>query len=244
MQKSYKNLAKYYDLLYQQKDYKSETDFILKIIHKYKIRKNSLLDVGCGTGTHLSLMQNEFKILYGIDLNSEILKAAKKKAPKAKFLNMGMADFKIKCKFNVITCLYSVFNYNLDIRSAIKTLKNFYRHLGNGGIVIIALYNERSKDKKISLHVGENHRVKVAGINQYKYFPKEKVVKSDYLLLIKDKGRVDFDIEMKDTLRIFSPKEINSMVKPAGFRKSYLFDGFSLAKANKGSKYPVLALFK
>ena len=85
MQKSYKNLAKYYDLLYQQKDYKSETDFILKIIHKYKIRKNSLLDVGCGTGTHLSLLSNEFKVLYGIDLNKEILNIARKKYHRQSF---------------------------------------------------------------------------------------------------------------------------------------------------------------
>ncbi len=96
MQKSYKDLAKYYYLFFQQKDYKSEADFIIEAAEKYKIEMESILDVGCGIGTHLSLFESHFKDLYGIDLNKEILKIAKEKVRKGIFKCAEMSTFKVK----------------------------------------------------------------------------------------------------------------------------------------------------
>jgi ubiquinone/menaquinone biosynthesis C-methylase UbiE len=49
----YKELAKYYDLLYPDKDYKKESDKIRQIIKRYKkTGGNDLLELACGTGRH------------------------------------------------------------------------------------------------------------------------------------------------------------------------------------------------
>ncbi|MEI8008852.1 MAG: hypothetical protein WCI00_05715 [bacterium] len=46
----YRELAKYYDLIYSSKDYKKEADIIHKLITKYKkTNGNALLEVACGT---------------------------------------------------------------------------------------------------------------------------------------------------------------------------------------------------
>lgn len=46
----YKELAKYYDLIYHWKNYKKETDKIKKLISRYKKSDGkALLDVACGT---------------------------------------------------------------------------------------------------------------------------------------------------------------------------------------------------
>jgi len=40
----------YYDLLYRDKNYKAETDYICKNINELNPEAKSLLDLGCGTG--------------------------------------------------------------------------------------------------------------------------------------------------------------------------------------------------
>ncbi len=54
----YKELAKYYDLIYWRNDYKKELNTVRKLIKKYKMAEgNSLLEVACGTGKHLEYLK-------------------------------------------------------------------------------------------------------------------------------------------------------------------------------------------
>ena len=55
----FEDYAKYYNLLYQDKNYAEETDFVLGLLTNDNRALHSLLDLGCGTGpvsyTHLTL---------------------------------------------------------------------------------------------------------------------------------------------------------------------------------------------
>jgi SAM-dependent methyltransferase len=66
----YKTYASYYDRFYQTKDYEKETCFLDKIFSQNQIK--TVLDVGCGTGSHLSKLTQYGYDGEGIDLNAEI----------------------------------------------------------------------------------------------------------------------------------------------------------------------------
>lgn len=51
----YKEMAKYYDMFYSNKSYEKEVEFILSVIGE---RKN-ILDVGCGTGLHSTILEQK-----------------------------------------------------------------------------------------------------------------------------------------------------------------------------------------
>ncbi len=107
----YNNLAKYYDLIYQWKDYEKESREIKRIIYKYKKSKgNDLLEVACGTGSHLKYLQKEFSCL-GVDLNNSMLEMAKKKVPNVILKRKDMINLNIKKKFDIILCLFSSIGY-------------------------------------------------------------------------------------------------------------------------------------
>src|SRR5213593_3816746 len=122
----YKDLAKYYDKIYYWKDYEDESVKIHGLIKKYKRSAgNEMLDVACGTGNHIQHLRKYYNIT-GVDLNREMLDAAKKKLPKTKFIQGDMRKFHAGKKFNVILCLFSAIAHMLTINDLQKTLKNFY----------------------------------------------------------------------------------------------------------------------
>lgn len=240
MKAAYKTLAKYYDLIFQGKNYLAESRFIKEMVGQRMPKAKSILDVGCGTGTHLNLLINDFEVLYGVDLNPEVLKEAKKKSPKANYVVGGMADFDLGRKFDVITCLFSVFNYNLTVKEARKTLRNIKKHLNPRGLVIFALYTPHNTDKEISLHVGKNPDVEVAKINQYFFDPRTHLEICDFLVLVKDKEKIDFYTELRHKYRIYEVDEFTNLLTEAGFVDIAAFDNFTDKPASPEAKYPVV----
>ena len=90
----YQKMAKYYDLFYQTKKYDEEINFIAQIIGNRK----KVLDVGCGTGIHMHLLEEKGYLVNGIDLNEEILKIAKTRV-QGKLYTKNLLDFKINQKY-------------------------------------------------------------------------------------------------------------------------------------------------
>src|SRR3989338_6830350 len=97
-----KELAKYYDLIYEGKgkNYQEEADKLINIIKQYKKTDgNDLLEIACGTGHHITFFQGDFNCT-GIDVNPGILALAKKKHPNVKFKQANMINFDLKKKFD------------------------------------------------------------------------------------------------------------------------------------------------
>ena len=99
------------------------------------MKKNNVLDIGCGVGQNLKLLSKK-GIYYGVDISSKNIKINQKKFPKYKFL---VADITKKTEFNnnffdEIYC-YDVLEHvdNLD-----KALREIYRIINkkNGKLIV------------------------------------------------------------------------------------------------------------
>ena len=107
----YKELAEYYDLIYSRKKYIQEADKLVKLISKYKKSDgNQLLEIACGTGHHLKCFESKF-FCTGLDINERMLRVARKRVPEAVLHKADMVNFKLRKKFDVITCLFSSIGY-------------------------------------------------------------------------------------------------------------------------------------
>lgn len=73
-----RNWAAIYDLIYTaEKDYASESADLVATIREHVPGAASLLDVGCGTGLHLSSLRHVYSEVVGIDVDPEMLTLAK-----------------------------------------------------------------------------------------------------------------------------------------------------------------------
>jgi ubiquinone/menaquinone biosynthesis C-methylase UbiE len=179
--------AKDYDDKEQDRNYFFEVEWLRDRINEVKKSKgNHLLDVGCGTGTHLKYLQDDY-VCTGFDLHQEMIHVAKRKLKKnVTLFQASMVDFNLEKEFDVIISLYSVINYAKDFKEFRKVLKNIYRHLKKGGVCIIEPYytkqiyeHDRNKPypkhllvhevwkwSKIMREVGFNVTYNYSGLNQ------------------------------------------------------------------------------
>lgn len=63
--------ARFYDTLYQDKNYKKECNFLEAIFRKYSRREiRTIFDLGCGTASHDILLAKRGYNITGIDVSS------------------------------------------------------------------------------------------------------------------------------------------------------------------------------
>ena len=67
--KLFNHYAKYYNLIYQTKDYKKEADFVYNWANKPK----TILELGCGTGKHIYYLAPKVEQIIGTDASLDML---------------------------------------------------------------------------------------------------------------------------------------------------------------------------
>ncbi|MHA1212580.1 MAG: class I SAM-dependent DNA methyltransferase [Candidatus Heimdallarchaeota archaeon] len=166
-QETYKALAKYYDKIYNEKNYKQEVEELKVYINKYKESSGKdLLDVACGTGGHLKYFIDDFECV-GVDLNQEILDIAIEKFPNVDFTQANMIDMKLDKKFDIITCLFSSIGYIKTKEKLAQTINGFSAHLKKGGVVLIEpwLTKEIFREDSVHMAIYDSTDLKIARLN-------------------------------------------------------------------------------
>ena len=132
-----KELAYYYDLIYEFKDYGKDAETLHKIIAEHKkTTGKELLEVACGTGKYTPFLSEKYNYT-GLDLSQDMIDVAQSKFPEQTFIQADMLDFELDKKFDIIVCLFSSIAYLKTYENLQIAIANFYKHLKKGGIVII-----------------------------------------------------------------------------------------------------------
>ncbi len=192
----------FYDLLYSFKDYPKESEVLINQIKIKKPDAKTVLDIGCGTAEHHKYLQNEFQI-DGLDLNREFINLAKEKNPRGTYHVADMVDFKLEKQYDVIICLFSSIGYVKTFEKLISTLRCFYKHLKNEGLVIVEpwLTPENWYNGKIHMLTYERDNLKICRMNQSDSEGNLSVLNFHYLIGTPEKGVKHF--EEKHELALF-----------------------------------------
>jgi ubiquinone/menaquinone biosynthesis C-methylase UbiE len=219
-------LAKYYDLLYHDLDYRGSSLRIGKLVEKYSPKGgNMLLDVACGTGTNISFLKSKFQCT-GIDISPAMIEEAKKKTNDVEFIVDDMRTFFLPRKFNILTCLFNSLNYLKNTAELEKTMNNFYSHLDAEGIMMTECLQKDnmifSRQHVLRSYDGEN--VKIVRMSDLKSADTHAIF--DFHYLISEKGTDTKYLNDTIALTLFSKREIIDMMKKAGFNVKHLKKGF------------------
>ena len=133
-------IAEYYDALHEDVDYAAECTLLETVFRRFLHRRPaSVLDVGCGTGSHALILADRGYSVTGIDASAAMLRVAREKAhdrTNPAFVRADMRRFDLGRTFDAIVCMDGAFTHLLTSRDLLAHLRTVRRHLNPGGVYV------------------------------------------------------------------------------------------------------------
>ncbi|MCK9224198.1 MAG: methyltransferase domain-containing protein [Candidatus Muirbacterium halophilum] len=218
--------SQYYDLLYSDKDYSSEVEYIYNIIKANKPDAKTLLDMGCGTGRHASLLCDKGYIVHGIDLSKDMLEIAETRRSgredRLSFSHSNIQELSLNKKFDIVVSLFHVMSYQNSNDELIKAFEVAKSHLDDDGIFVFdfwygpAVLTDLPTTRVKRL---ENDSIKVTRLAEPFLHARENIVDVNYDIFIEDKKTKEI-VEKKELhkMRYFFDTELELICKQAGLK--------------------------
>jgi ubiquinone/menaquinone biosynthesis C-methylase UbiE len=219
-------LAKYYDAINDWKNYRRESQRLERIARRFgRPGRTTWLDVACGTGRHLEFLSRRHPAM-GLDGSRDMLRIALRRLPGVSLVLGDMRTFRLRRRFDVVSCLFSAIGHLSTPRDVRKTFANFARHLNPGGVAIVEPWIERSAFHPGFIHL-RTHTDTDVTIARLAYSSRHgNRSRIQYHFLIGRPGRGIRYYEETDEGLLLSRSELLQLMKSAGLRPYFLARGF------------------
>lgn len=212
----------YYDLLYKDKDYKVESDYITKALKNIDPSTINILELGSGSGSHAYyLSQRGFKIKGVERSKSMVQESSKKDIPNFEPIHADITNFNINQKFDAVVSLFHVISYLTHNDSLINCLKLVHKHLKPQGVFLFdfwytpAVYSLKPETRIRRL---EDESISVVRIAESKIHTQTNVVDVNFEVHIQNKQNLEVQvINELHPMRHFSLPELDILAKLTGF---------------------------
>jgi SAM-dependent methyltransferase len=223
MSENFNTYSRYYDLLYRNKKYKEEADYVVSRIRSFNPGAKSVLELGCGTGNHAIQLSKAGFTVTGIERSGEMAALAmEKNIPGFEAVTADITDFDLSSSFDAVISLFHVISYLTDNQSLISCFKNAANHLKDGGIFLFdiwyspAVYWQKPETRVKRL---SDNDFEITRIAEPVILSDKNVVEVNYEIIIRDKqtGAASVFVE-KHPMRHFSIPEIELLASHTGFK--------------------------
>lgn len=220
----------YYNLLYRDKDYAGEADYIDSLIKRYKPDAKSILDLGCGTGRHAALLAQTGYKVHGIDMSKDMLAVANESTD-GEHIVFSCDDVRLARldkTFDVVVSLFHVISYQTSNDDLLKAFTTAYEHLNPGGVFIFdcwygpAVLSDRPTVRVKRL---EDEAIEVIRLAEPVMHANENLVDVNYHVTIRSKadGTEEVITETHRMRYLFKP-EVDLLLGETGFKIEGFFE--------------------
>lgn len=217
----FQDYAKYYDLLYRDKDYQGEAAYVHGLIQAHRPGAATLLDLGCGTGGHAFPLANLGYAVTGVDLSEVSLGLAQAKRAGApgtppEFHHGDIRTLRLGQTYDVVAALFHVLSYQTSADDLRQTLTTAQEHLLPGGLFLCDFWHGPgvlSDPPKVAVKRLAGEGLAITRIAEPTMHPDRNVVDVRFTLFAHDTAsdsisqttelhsmRYFFDMELRDKL--------------------------------------------
>ena len=226
-----------YDLLYQDKDYEKECDFIEELFRKYNCQPRTILDLGCGTGNHALILAKRGYKVTGIDRAVNMLGIARGKAEAAdtcvEFIEGDVTNVILDKKFDAVVSMFAVMSYQVTNAAIAAVCKQAKDALVPGGMFVFDCWHgpgvfadkPTTRLKEVDSINGKMIRFSEPEIDFINH-----IVKVNFTFWKIENDKISKTSELH-LMRFFFPQEIKYYLEVAGFEKVELYPFLDLNRS-------------
>ena len=212
--------SRYYDLLYEDKDYEKETSYIVRLLHEFSILNGHILEYGSGTGIHGRLLGEAGYHVLGIELSEKMVKLAE---PTETFTCQqgDICEVKLGRQFSAVLSLFHVASYLTDNERVNALFSRASEHLKVGGAFIFDVwYSPAVLAQQASVRIKRvsDDIVDITRLAEPNFFPNENRIDVNYTIFVNErKTSTSQVVRERHPMRHFSLPEIELLAEFHGF---------------------------
>jgi SAM-dependent methyltransferase len=221
--------ARYYDLLYRDKDYAAEAAFVHGLIQQHAPGSRAVLELGCGTGRHAVELARLGYTVDGIDLSAEMVSRAQAlyaaQGPElAARLTAAEGDIRSHRqpgRFDAVLSLFHVVNYQTRQEDLLAAMATAAAHVRPGGIFGFDFWYGPAvlaDPPRVRVRRLEDDVIAVTRIAEPESRPNENRVEVNYHIFVREKA-TGACTEVREThaMRYLFLPEMQQLLDHAGF---------------------------
>ena len=223
--------ARYYNLLYKDKNYRQESAFVLERLNACNCQPRTLLDLGCGTGRHAFEVAKQGVVTTGVDMSQTMLDMGREELGRTSGFPAGLPlpcllsgdarSVRLGKTFDAVTSLFHVMSYQNTEEDALAELETARQHLKPGGVFFFDFWygpgvltdppTERDRVMEDADTLVQRHAKPVHRVN-------DNIVEVHYTITLTDK-RTGAKIELYEShsMRYWFMPELRYLAKQSGF---------------------------
>ncbi len=229
----YEKFAEWYDIMYDFYDHDADCDYLEQIIERYHLdtKVKSVLDIGCGTGSHAINLARRGYHVTGIDISEgQIQRAIQKRQDRENptFHVADMRSFNLVEKFDAAVSFFGSMGYVVDEGDIQKALAKIHHHLNPNGLFIFEFWNARAVlHNHFSWHKAEKDDLKIIRLSKSEFDHSTNVVSIHFDGYVLSGDKLVDTFEETHKLRAYSAREMVEILKHSGFEVMGIFENLS-----------------
>jgi len=205
--KVFADYARYYDLIYRDKDYRGEAEYTHNLIRIQDIVGDTVLNLGCGSGRHDRYLAEKGYKITGVDFSEEMLTLARNEASGNVFLDYVKGDVRsvrLDKTFDIVLSLFHVMSYQVSDEDLLASFATANAHVKPGGVFIFDCWygpGVLTDRPAVRVKEREDDQLAITRIARPVLHPNENTVDVEYLVFVREKHRGHMG-EIRETHRM------------------------------------------